>query len=67
MAVDTEPEPEWVTVQEVARHYRVASKTVLRWVATDPTMKVRRLGPTGRIIRIHRSELNRDTSLSASA
>ena len=56
---------EWLTVREVAEHYRVSERTVARWVATDSAMRVRRLGPAGRLIRIHRSELDRDTSLPA--
>lgn len=66
MACEVESEPEWLTVQEFARYFRVADRTVVRWVTTDPNMRVRRIGPTGRIIRIHRSELNRET-LPASA
>lgn len=58
---------EWLTVREVAQHYRVSERTVTRWVNTDPDMRVRRIGPSGRTIRIHRSELNRDTSLPVSA
>jgi excisionase family DNA binding protein len=56
---------EWFTVQEVARHYRVSPRTVTRWIASDPSIRVRRVGPSGRTIRIHRSELNRETSLPA--
>jgi predicted DNA-binding transcriptional regulator YafY len=52
---------EWLTVREFAAHYRVSERTVTRWVGSDPTMCVRRLGPSGRIIRIHRSELQRET------
>lgn len=59
--------PEWLTVREVAQHYRVSTRTVSRWIAADPTMRVKRLGPAGRIIRIHRSELNRESSLPVSA
>lgn len=56
---------EWLTVAEYAAHFRVAERTVLRWVNSDPNMKVRRIGPTGRTIRIHTSELNRETVLPA--
>lgn len=58
---------EWLTVREVAQHYRVSERTVTRWVTSDPSMRVRRIGPSGRTIRIHRSELDRGTSLPASA
>jgi excisionase family DNA binding protein len=59
--------PEWLTVQEVATHFRVSTRTVTRWIASDTTMKVRRVGPGGRIIRIHHSELNSESSLPVSA
>lgn len=58
---------EWLTVREVATYWRVSERTVTRWVNTDPSMRVRRVGPSGRTIRIHRSELQRDTSLPVSA
>ncbi len=57
---------EWLTVREVAAYWRVSDRTVTRWVNSDPDMRVRRLGPSGRIIRIHRSELDRE-SLPVSA
>jgi predicted DNA-binding transcriptional regulator YafY len=57
---------EWLTVHEFAAHYRVSERTVTRWVNNDPDMRVRRLGPSGRIIRIHKSELERN-SLPVSA
>lgn len=57
---------EWLTVREFAAHFRVSERTVIRWVATDPDMKVRRVGPSGRLIRIHRSELNREAFPTAS-
>jgi excisionase family DNA binding protein len=67
--MDTEPDssPEWLTVREVAQALRVSDSTIRRQIESDPTMRVRRIGPGGRIIRIHRSELNRDTSLPESA
>lgn len=65
MADEGETGSEWLTVQEYAAHFRVAQRTVLRWVSSDPQMKVRRIGPSGRTIRIHRSELNRETVLPA--
>lgn len=53
---------EWLTVREYADHYRVSTRTVTRWVSTDPQMRVRRIGPSARTIRIHRSELHRETA-----
>jgi hypothetical protein len=65
MANEGEISSEWLTVQEYAAHFRVAPRTVLRWVEADPNMTVRRIGPSRRTIRIHNSELNRETSLPA--
>ena len=53
---------EWLTVREYAAHYGVSERTVTRWVRTDPQMRVRRLGPSARTIRIHISELNREAA-----
>lgn len=53
------PDPEWLTTDEVARHYRVSARTILRWVDAGVFAEVRRLGPSGRTVRIHRSELDR--------
>ncbi len=61
MTDEGETGSEWLTVQEYATHFRVSQRTVLRWVGSDPHMKVRRIGPSGRTIRIHISELNRET------
>lgn len=58
--------PEWLTVSEVARHFRVSTRTVNRW-ALSGELRVRRIGPTGRLIRIHSSELNREQNLPAAA
>jgi excisionase family DNA binding protein len=55
----TLPDPEWLTAAEVARHFRVSARTVLRWVEAGQFEQVRRLGPAGRTIRIHCSELDR--------
>ncbi|MCA1842556.1 MAG: helix-turn-helix domain-containing protein [Actinobacteria bacterium] len=57
--------PEWLTVQEYADILRVSPRTVTRWVNKDPEMKMRRVGPTGRLIRIHRSELDRQLNQAA--
>jgi excisionase family DNA binding protein len=59
METERESDPEWVTVREYAERYRCSTRTVLRMIASDSSMKVRRIGPTGRIVRIHRSELNK--------
>lgn len=59
--------PEWLTVSEVARHFRVSTRTVTRW-ALSGQLRMRRVGPTGRLIRIHSSELNSEqSSLPATA
>lgn len=65
MGTEHETGPEWLTVHEVAQIFRVSSRTVNRWVASDPSMRARRIGPNGRIIRIHCSELNRGSALPA--
>ena len=49
--------PEWLTVSEVARHFRVSTRTVTRW-ALSGQLRMRRVGPTGRLIRIHSSALD---------
>ncbi|MFK0064189.1 helix-turn-helix domain-containing protein [Streptomyces werraensis] len=54
------PAGEWLTAAQVARHFQVSPRTVYRWAAADPTMRVQRLGPDGRTVRIHRSALERD-------
>lgn len=65
--MDTASTPEWLTVSEVAQHFRVSTRTVTRW-ALSGQMRVRRVGPTGRLIRIHSSELNSEhENLPASA
>jgi excisionase family DNA binding protein len=64
--MDTASNPEWLTVGEVARHFRVSTRTVTRW-ALSGQLRMRRVGPTGRLIRIHSSELNSEHDLPASA
>ncbi|MFF8577069.1 helix-turn-helix domain-containing protein [Streptomyces sp. NPDC015408] len=64
--MDATSEPEWLTVSEVARHFRVSTRTVTRW-ALSGRLRMRRVGPTGRLIRIHSSELNSEHDLPASA
>lgn len=58
-------DPEWLTVREVAAHFRVSTRTVIRW-AESGELRVRRVGPTGRLIRIHSSVLD-ENDLPAAA
>ncbi|MFE2578739.1 hypothetical protein [Streptomyces sp. NPDC059378] len=53
-----EPFSEWLTMQQFADHYGVSTRTVALWVACEPTMRIKRVGPSCRVIRIHRSELD---------
>ncbi|WP_086564283.1 helix-turn-helix domain-containing protein [Streptomyces africanus] len=62
----TSDAPEWLTVREVSDHFRVSTRTVTRW-ALSGQLRMRRVGPTGRLIRIHSSELNSEHDLPASA
>ncbi|MEU3099390.1 helix-turn-helix domain-containing protein [Streptomyces sp. NPDC006967] len=64
--MDATSEPEWLTVSEVAEHFRVSTRTVTRW-ALSGRLRMRRVGPTGRLIRIHSSELKSEHDLPASA
>lgn len=67
--MDIASSPEWLTIREVADHYRVSTRTITRW-ALSGQLRMRRIGPTGRIIRIHSSaleELNSEHNLPASA
>lgn len=64
--MDATSEPEWLTVREVSEHFRVSTRTVTRW-ALSGQLRMRRVGPTGRLIRIHSSELNSEHDLPASA
>ncbi|MFJ9149135.1 hypothetical protein ACIRP7_13900 [Streptomyces sp. NPDC102270] len=54
--------PEWLTRAQFAAALQVHPKTVSRWIAADPDMRVQRLGPTGHRVRVHRSELERRRS-----
>ncbi len=58
--------PEWLTRAQFAALLQVHPKTVSRWIAADPSMRVQRLGPTGHRVRIHRSELDRARTAAAS-
>ncbi|MCQ1582632.1 helix-turn-helix domain-containing protein [Streptomyces globisporus] len=53
--MDASTESPWLTVREVAEHYRVSTRTITRWVATGE-IRSHRIGP-GRLVRIHRSEI----------
>ncbi|WP_431776989.1 helix-turn-helix domain-containing protein [Streptomyces cucumeris] len=64
--MDSTSNAEWLTVNEVAAHFRVSTRTVNRW-ALSGQLRVRRIGPTGRLIRIHSSELNSEHDLPVSA
>ncbi|MFF5790368.1 helix-turn-helix domain-containing protein [Streptomyces sp. NPDC012693] len=56
--MDTRTEmPEWLTVGEVARHFRVSPRTVARWAASG-AIRSQRVGPGARLIRIHCSALD---------
>ena len=65
--MDTRNEaPEWLTVGEVARHYRVSPRTISRWAASG-AIRSKRIGPGGRLVRIHRSTLDTEQHLSDAA
>jgi len=51
------PHHEWLTRAEVAAHFHVTPRTVSRWAAATPAIRVMRIG---RIIRIHRAVLDLD-------
>lgn len=55
---------DWLTTKQFAALIQVHPKTVSRWVSEDPDMVVKRIGPTGRFLRIHRSELDRRRPVS---
>lgn len=58
---------EWLTVGEVAHHYRVSTRTIHRWVASGE-IRAKRIGPGNRVVRIHRSVLDTEhDTLSAVA
>lgn len=56
--MDARTESPWLTVREVAQFYRVSTRTITRWVASGE-IRSTRIGP-GRLVRIHRSELDTD-------
>ncbi len=61
----TAPDPlEWLTRKQFAAVLQVTPRTVSRWICSDPTMRVQRLGPTGFSVRIHRSEVDRRRPVS---
>ena len=51
------PHHEWLTRKEVADHFQVTPRTISRWAATNPAIRVTRINRT---IRIHRSILDAD-------
>ncbi|MFC8389900.1 helix-turn-helix domain-containing protein [Streptomyces sp. NPDC057238] len=56
--------PDWLTRAQFAAALQVHVGTVSRWIAADPDMRVKRLGPNGHRVRIHRSELERRSGMS---
>jgi len=60
----TDDAPEWLTRKQFAAALQVHPKTVSRWIAANPMMRVQRLGPTGHSVRIHCSELERRRPVS---
>ncbi|MFE7347572.1 helix-turn-helix domain-containing protein [Streptomyces fimicarius] len=54
---EIDADAEWLTVNEVARHYRVSARTISRW-AVSGEIRSKRIGPSGRLVRIHRSALD---------
>ncbi|MCX4525269.1 helix-turn-helix domain-containing protein [Streptomyces sp. NBC_01551] len=58
--------PEWLTCSQVAAELQVSPRTVRRWAATHPELRVKRIGPTGTAIRVHRSILDTETPAPAS-
>ncbi|WP_329326717.1 hypothetical protein [Streptomyces sp. NBC_01689] len=67
MTIESAEAQEWLTRAQFAAALQVNPKTVSRWIAADPTMRVKRLGPTGHRVRIHCSELERDRTAAAAA
>lgn len=65
MTTDPAALPEWLTRAQFAALLQVHPKTVSRWIAADPSMRVQRLGPTGHRVRIHRSEVERRTAAAS--
>lgn len=68
--MDARAKTEWLTVHEVADHFRVSYKTILRWIDSGELLATR-IGPSGgnmRPVRIHRSVIEQMTpTLSAAA
>lgn len=58
---------EWISVAEYARYFGISVRTATRWATTDPAMRVRRLGPNGRTIRIHITELHSERKIPAAS
>ncbi|MGW1917733.1 helix-turn-helix domain-containing protein [Streptomyces sp. NPDC002076] len=49
----------WLTVPEIARRFRISTRTAYRWANSGRGLRVLRTGPTGRGIRVHRGDLER--------
>ncbi|MGF0168759.1 helix-turn-helix domain-containing protein [Streptomyces koyangensis] len=65
--MDARAETEWMTVREVATHFRVSTKTIHRWIISGE-LPATRIGPASRTVRIHRSVIDQMTpTLSAAA
>jgi len=51
--------PEWLTPAQVAQQLGMSRRSVYRWAESgDPALRVRRVGPGERLMRIHRSVLD---------
>lgn len=66
MAVRIDAATEWLTIGEVAQHYRVSARTISRWAASGE-IRSKRIGPSGRCVRIHCSAIEAEPTLSVSA
>jgi excisionase family DNA binding protein len=63
---EIDADAQWLTVDEVARHYRVSKRTISRWVVSGQ-IRSKRIGDRGRLVRIHRSVIEEHDTLSAAA
>ena len=62
------PATEWLTIRQFASSYQVNERTVRRWIKSETSpLRIRRIGATGRTIRIHSSELHSESNLPAAA
>lgn len=61
---------QWLTVNEVAQHYRVSKRTIGRWAASGQIRSKRvghRTGIRTGVIRIHRSVIETDYDTPSAA